>query len=561
MNESNLRNHVASTRDDAENLGKDIPRPRGRAGECGLECPRFRMIAPAFSAFNIYSRIARQTTALGPLSVATAVSRMGGWHAEVIDENNYRKLGPKDAQQRPDHNTLQAIRHADVVALYGGLSSTIPRLYELARFYKQQGVTTIAGGQHFTGKNIRDGLANGIDFVVIGEGDFAIQDLLAALQENRSPADVPGIAFMRDGEVVRTPDRPPITHFENLPFPDFDLIRYAKIHMYPINWVRGCGMDCEFCTVKGRPRPAPVSRIVEQIAALVESHGARCFFIVDDLFGQRREEALQLCHMLADYQAAIGIRLDLSVQIRLDRAKDTELLQAMRKAGVSTVCIGFESPIPEELAAMNKRIHPEDMTRLTRLYHKAGFLVHGMFIFGYPLPEGIRLALGARERIRHFRRFIRKARLDTIQVLLPVPLPGTELTKRLASQNRIFPIEVVGWEYYDGNFPLFQPDNPLTAEELHTSIRKIMGRFYRFRHMFMVAFNVLTFPAMILPTFNLRVGWHKWYRSWRNALIRFGGWIVVKRWTAAYNRGRFPEKLAQAKQRLIAADDEPDVSS
>lgn len=518
---------------------------------------RFRMIVPAFPAFNIYSRVASRMTALGPLSVATVISRMGGWHVEVIDENNYRRFGPKDARGLPDHGTLQTIRSVEVVGLYGGLSSTIPRLFELARFYKQQGVTTVAGGQHFTGEHIRHGLENGIDYVVIGEGEDTIRDLLAAIRDERPPEEVAGIAFLRDGEVVQTPARPPITNFDRLPLPDFDLIRYAKIDIYPINWIRGCGMDCEFCTVKGKPRPAPVRRIVEQIASLVESHNARSFFIADDLFGQRREETLRLCRLLAEYQAATGIRLDLTVQIRLDKARDAEMLQAMRKAGVNTVCIGFESPIPEELDAMNKKLRPEEMLEMTKLYHQAGFLVHGMFIFGYPLPEGIRLSLSLKERVQHFRRFIRKARLDTIQVMLPVPLPGTELTERLAAQGRIFPQEIVGWEYYDGNFPLFQPDEPLTAEEMHTAIRKIMGRFYQFKHMFVVGLNILAFPGMVFSVFNLRIGWRRWYRSWRNALVRFGGWIVIRRWTSAFVRSRFPDKVERARRELVAERQAP----
>ncbi len=521
--------------------------PTGSVPEAGHW--RFRMIAPAFPAFNIYSRIARKTTALGPLIVATSVSHMPGWHVEMIDENNYRQLGPKDRMGRPDHTTLQAIRRVGIVGLYGGLSSTIPRLYELARFYKRQGVITIAGGQHFMGENVREALENGIDFVVAGEGEDTIQELLTAIQEQRNPEEVSGLAFLRSGHIVRTPDRPPITDFSSRPFPNFDLIRYAKVDICPLSWIRGCGMNCEFCTVKGRPRPAPVGRIVEQIASLVETRNARCFFIVDDLFGQRRQDTLRLCRMLADYQEAIGIKLDLTVQIRLDRAKDTELLQAMRAARINTVCIGFESPIPEELEVMNKTMRPEDMLELTRLYHKAGFLVHGMFIFGYPLREGM-APLSSEERVRHFRRFIRKARLDTIQVLLPVPLPGTELTERLAREGRIFPKDIVGWEYYDGNFPLFKPDEPLTAEEMHAAIRKINGRFYRFRYMFVVGLNVLAFPAMIFSVFNLSVGWHRWYRSWRNALIRFGGWIIVRKWTAAFKRSTFPQRMAQAKERL-----------
>ena len=516
---------------------------------------RFRMIAPSYPAFNIYSRIAKMTTALGPLCVATAASMVKGWNVEVIDENNFRKLGPKNPDGRPDHNTLQAIRRADVVGLYGGLSSTIPRLEELVRFYRERGVTTVVGGQHFVGDNIGVALESGADYVVVGEGDETIKELLAVIQEGREPGDISGIAFMRDGRVVTTPKREPITDFDALPLPDFKLLRYAKVKLYPVGWIRGCGMNCEFCTVKGRPRAAPVERVAEQIATLLEVHNARHFFIVDDLFGHKREETLRLCRLLADYQKAVGTRLDITVQIRLDKARDTELLQAMRSAGINTVAIGFESPIAEELEAMDKRIKPEDMVEMTQMYHKAGFLVHGMFIFGYPLPDGIRTSISTSNRVRRFRSFIKKTRLDTIQVLLPVPLPGTELTDRLVADNRIFPREIVGWEYYDGNFPLFSPDEPLTPEGMQLAIRKIMGRFYRFRSMFSIGLNILIFPSMIFSLFNIKIGWRRWYRVWRTDLLRFGGWIIVQRWTSAFKKGSFSGKLHRAKRRLQETDD------
>ena len=519
---------------------------------------RFRMIIPAYPTFNIYSRVAKRTTALGPLMVATIVSKMKHWVAEVIDENNFGRFGPKDDKGRPDHGTLQPIRPADVVGLYGGLSSTIPRLRKLVHFYKDKGVTVIAGGQHFVGDNIRDALEDGVDFVVIGEGEHTIRELLAVIREGREPDEVAGIAFMRNGRMVRTRERPPITDFDELPLPDFDLVRYARIKLYPVGWIRGCGMNCEFCTVKGKPRAAPVERVVEQIAALLEKHNARHFFIVDDLFGHKREDTLRLCGLLAEYQRAVGTRLDITVQIRLDRAKDTELLHAMRGAGINMVAIGFESPIAEELKAMDKRIRPEDMIAMTRLYHKTGFLVHGMFIFGYPLPDGLRLSISPAERVRHFRTFIKKARLDTIQVLLPIPLPGTELSARLAAQNRIFPRDCVGWEYYDGNFPLFRPDEPLTPRDMQSAIHKIMGRFYRFRSMFAIGLNVLIFPAIIFSLFNIKIGWRKWYRLWRNNLLRFGGWIIMKRWTSDFKRGTFMGKLTRAEQRLRNPESKPE---
>jgi len=508
---------------------------------------RFRVVAPAYPAFNVYSNIASKTTTLGPVYVATAVNKMNKWDAEMIDENNLRRYGPKSKIGGADHEFLQKQRPADVVGFYGGLTSTIPRLYQLAGFYKSKGVVTIAGGQHFVGENILEALTHGINYVVIGEGEETVKELLEGLEGKQEISQVKGIAFLRNGELITTPHREPLTDFDKLPMPDFSLVRYAKIKLYPVERIRGCGMDCEFCTVKGKPRAACPDRLLEQIRLLVETRDARHFFIVDDLFGQQRTETVQFCNKLRDYQRQIRLRLDFTAQIRLDKAKDRELLSAMRQAGINAVAIGFESPVAEELKAMNKHIKPEDMLSLTRIFHKHGFLVHGMFIFGYPMAEGVSFNMTAQERVKRYRQFIRKARLDTIQILTPIPLPGTQLRERLKRQNRIYPLNEVGWEYYDGNFPIFEPDAPLSAEEMQFSARKVMASFYRFQYFFKIGLNILLFPGLVFFLGNIKLGWRKWYRPWRNDLVRSMGWIIIKKWNWNFQKDRFFEKLQSAK--------------
>jgi radical SAM superfamily enzyme YgiQ (UPF0313 family) len=511
---------------------------------------RLRIIIPAFPAFNIYSRVARVTTALGPVSVATAAREMEGWDVEVIDENNYQRSGPLTVAGLPDHEALHQSRPADLVGLYGGLTSTIPRLYELARFYRERSVPTIAGGQHFFDENIGEALQNGVDVVVRGEGEETLKELLQAFEGRLSREKIAGIAYLDGDRLALTPERTPLSEFDSFPLPDFSLVRYARIRIYPVGRVRGCGMDCEFCTVKGKPRYARVERLMEQFTSLFETRGARHFFIVDDLFAQNRQETLRFCRLLRDYQARAKTRFKITVQIRLDKGKDAELLQSMREAGVQNVAIGFESPIAEELKAMDKRLKPDDMIDLAHKFHKVGFFIHGMFIFGYPVPGGIEFSMPAPERIHRFRKFIRKARLDSVQVLLPAPLPGTELTRRLKEQNRIFPKHLVGWEYYDGNFPLFIPDAPMTPEEMQASSHRIMGRFYRFKHMFHVGLHILWFPVLFLYLPNLKRGWEKWYHVWANQVTRFGGWVLLRRWYAAFKKDPFPRKLAEAKKFL-----------
>lgn len=511
---------------------------------------RMRIIIPAYPAFNIYSHVARKTTALGPVCVASAANKLERWDVEVIDENNLRRYGPRSPDGGADHEFLQRERPADVTGFYGGLTSTIPRLYQIARFYQGKHVLTVAGGHHFADENIREALSSGIDVVVKGEGEETVKELLGALESGRDFREVQGIAYREGDEVLETDAREPLTDFDCLPLPDFSLVRYAKIKIYPVGRIRGCGMDCEFCAVKGRPRGASPERLLESIRFLVETQSARNFFVVDDLFGQQRRETLEFCRLLKAYKKNIRRRIRLTVQIRLDKARDTELLSAMYEAGVRTVAIGYESPVEEELEVMNKHIKSEEMIALTEAFRRQGFLVHGMFIFGYPLKEGMPLMIPVRERVERVKKFVKKAKLDTIQVLLPIPLPGTELRKRLEIQNRIYPLRDVGWEYYDGNFPLFEPDTPMTAEAMQEGMRKIMGRIYEFKYMFMVGLNLFSFPAMIFFLHNLRSGWNLWYRPWRNSLMRFGGWLTMKRWASQFRKDDFSRKLNQARRDL-----------
>lgn len=511
---------------------------------------RLRIVIPAYPAFNIYSRIAKRTTALGAVCVASAANKLEKWDVEVIDENNLGKFGPRSEKTGADHEFLQKERPADVVGLYGGLTSTIPRLYQIADLYKKEGIITIAGGQHFVEETIPEALSAGIDYIVLGEGEETIKELLEGIEGNQDISEIEGIAYLKNGKPFVTAKREPMMDFDKLPLPDFSLVRYAKIKCYPVERIRGCGMNCEFCTVKGKPRAADPERLLEHISLLVETYNAKSFFIVDDLFGQQRDETIRLCRMLKDYQQSIGRRLTITVQIRLDKARDQELLTAMRDAGIKTICIGYESPIEEELKAMNKHIRSEEMLSLTRLFHKAGFFVHGMFIFCYPHKENSCFKMSVNERARRYKAFIRKATIDTVQILLPVPLPGTELRSRLQRQKRIYSSEDIGWEYYDGSFPLFEPDEPLNSQEIQQVVRRIMGRFYRFGYMFMVPLNIISFTSLVFFFHNLRSGFRRWYRPWRNNLIRFGGWTILRKWTTAFRSDTFLQKLHNARQHL-----------
>ncbi|MDP3052367.1 MAG: cobalamin-dependent protein [bacterium] len=496
------------------------------------EWPLFRMIIPAFREINIFTPIAERITALGPIIIATVADKLWGWRAEVIDENNYHK-GPRDNEGLPDHKTLQGENPAAVIGLFCGLSSTMERAWQIADFYRNEGVAVIAGGWH-AHYSPEESLRKGIDVVVHGDGEEIIQRLLQALWQKLPLSEIPGISYWQDAQIkTNLPEKMEVSDLNDLPFPNFGLLRFAKVKIYPIGRIRGCGKHCEFCSVRGKPHWATSQYLFEEVKWLAETRRAGTFFIVDDRMEEDRAGALEFFEKISQ---KYGFGLDFTVQIRLEAATDSILLTAMKKAGVRTVCIGYESPINEELIAMRKGYLSSDMVKWTKIFHSYGFFVHGMFIFGYPL-KGIAVTISARERFRQFKKFIRRCRLDTVQILRPVPLVGTDLRIRLEQEGRLFPLDVVPWGKYDGSYACYQPNN-MTLKELQELPLKLMGWHYNPLSFVRIPLKTLAFPFDYLIR-----GWQRWYRGWRNDIFRYGGHLLIKQWLKRYEHQAFLKKL------------------
>jgi radical SAM superfamily enzyme YgiQ (UPF0313 family) len=526
--------------------------PMPDATEKKIRLCRFIRPANPPGRVNVFSQFTKWTTTFGLMMVATIVSRLKGWNVEVIDEENYRGKRSKDGL--PDHEVLQRDDPADVVGFYCGLTSTIERVWELAAFYKAQGVTTLAGSWH-AHNCPEETLRHNIDLVVHGEAEKVIELVLANLEKELPLYEgVGGVSYLdRDkprhvlpsledpGQISDydfeklVPLENKLTHGELnlLPYPDFGLLVDARIKIYPIGRIRGCSMKCSFCSVKAEPHWACAKWLFGLVDHLVKTRQAKNFFLVDDRSEEDLQGTVEFFEMVAE---KYGKRLGFTVQMRLPAAKKVSLLETMREAGVRVVCIGLESPIDEELRAMKKGLTAKAMVDLIRVWRRY-MKVHGMFIFGFPAP-GFEKTVA--ERVRIFKRFIRKARLDFVQVVLPIPLPGTELYNECKAAGRIFPLSVAPWSMYDGNFLLIKPDGDVNVREIQSAHTKIMKWFYG-----PVSFYKMVYRTLIFPLDYLSRGWEPWHSDWAREVIRWIGHGVVGRWLKAKEDKAHVKKLQE----------------
>jgi radical SAM superfamily enzyme YgiQ (UPF0313 family) len=407
-------------------------------------------IEPRSPREHIFSRVA--IPRLGVLLLGSILEQQGIEVKVVVEEIN-----------TPDYATLDF--QPDLVGI-SSISSTAPRAYELADFYRAQGLPVVLGGAHPSFLPL-EGLEHA-DYVICGEGERALPELINVLENGADPAEVKNLCY-RDGDIVRqNPWRPFLGDLESLPIPNYNLIHGWKARnkrgVVSIATSRGCPFNCSFCSVIqlfGRKhRVNSIDKVIEEIRQ--NGLQSRHIFFCDDNFTADRKRTKELCERII----AEGLRIEWSAQVRVESAKDPELLDLMVKSGCYMVYVGFESINPATLKAYNKSQTVEGIRDCLVNFHKFGIKVHGMFVFGSEEDHF--------QVIRDTVKFSRRLDLDSLQYLILTPVPGTPFYKEMEAQNRIICRD---WSQYDGHHTVFQP-RQFTPYELQLETTRAMKKFY-----------------------------------------------------------------------------------
>ncbi len=116
---------------------------------------------------------------------------------------------------------------ADVVvasALATCNTYTILRTLEIAKKVNPE-VKTVVGGQHFTAladESLK--MYPEIDFIIRGEGEETLNDLVRNLDQQLPLSGVKGLSFRHGTEIIHNPPRPLLENLDDLPFPGYHLV-------------------------------------------------------------------------------------------------------------------------------------------------------------------------------------------------------------------------------------------------------------------------------------------------------------------------------------------------
>ncbi len=318
--------------------------------------------------------------------------------SHLSDEHSTAAAIERRARDGPDHlvrtfiadSLLPVIARERPGAL--GISITYPSqivpAVTLALAAREQlpGVPLVFGG-HIASRwsalpDVRD-VFRWCDYLVFGEGETALENLLTALERGRGFDAVPNLAYRDGARTVRSPSR--LEDIDELPAPDYrglPLDRYlAPEPVFLLNTSRGCYWSaCEFCSVspsmRGHYRPRAIDRVAADIATLESRHAARCLMLGDDCVAPSTLRALS--------GLLRGRAISWECQVRFEPALTRDLLADLQRAGCRNLAFGLESYAPRVLETMNKGVRHGDIARILDDCREAGVAFNLQFFFGFP---------------------------------------------------------------------------------------------------------------------------------------------------------------------------------
>lgn len=302
-----------------------------------------------------------------------------------------------------------------------------------------------------------------VDFVVHGEGEETLYELIMVLKEGGSLEDIPGIIYRSNNKTIKTKERYGIQDLDSLPKPAWDLV---PMHLYKLPFYfhpkgnrsmitsRGCPVGCTFCAVHGgmKIRYQSAERMVSDYRDLVENYGANHIHFMDSLFPGNKRRIMEFCDRILREKKRVTWSSS-----AYSNCMSPELLNKMSAAGCTTISYGIESGNKEMLDNVQKKQSLEKVREVVRWTKEAGIKARGLFMLGMP-----------GETVEHSLQTIKFAKelpLDGAQFSITTPYPGTELFNQLVRENKI---DKMDWERYSA-YSTFTDKEPIWMEDWMTS--------------------------------------------------------------------------------------------
>jgi anaerobic magnesium-protoporphyrin IX monomethyl ester cyclase len=306
---------------------------------------------------------------------------------------------------------------------------------------REAGWRVIVGGPE-PGAYAQEFLTSGAEFVVFGEGEATMQELLTALRDGSDKygsgwkSKIAGMAYLDDqGVFHQNPGRAQIVDLDAQPWPAREAI---DLHRYVDTWrthhqqgsvnfitARGCPYKCRWCShqVYGQThrRRDPI-KVVDELEWLLTKYSPDIAWVSDDVFTINHE----WIRKYATEMRRRGLHVPFECISRADRLNE-EMLDLLAELGCFRIWIGSESGSQRLLDAMDRGVKVEQVQQAVAM-SRARKIQSGMFLmWGY---EGEEM-----EDIEATIQHVSKAKPDIFFTTVSYPIKGTSYYKQI--QNKL----------------------------------------------------------------------------------------------------------------------------
>ncbi len=366
---------------------------------------------------------------------AAAVVRDAGFETRLFDVA--LKDNPADIEEELDRlRPKYLVIYDDGFNYLTKMCLTVMReaAFVMTRLAKERNIIVIICSSDSTDQ-YKKYLEAGFDFVVRGEGEQTVKELLLALKNGESAKEIAGVTYALNGDVIVNASRPVLRDLDHLPMPAWDLIDlepyrriWLKHHGYfSLNMAttRGCPYKCNWCAKPiygNRYNSRSPEHVVNEIEYLIENFGPDHFWMCDDIFGLKPGWVKEFSELVA----ARKLKFKYKIQSRVDLLSEEVTVRALAESGAETVWVGAESGSQKILDAMDKGTTVEEIKNATALLRKYKIRVAYFLQFGY-IGE-------TNDDIQSTLQMVLKQMPDEIGISVSYPLPGTKFYENVKHQ-------------------------------------------------------------------------------------------------------------------------------